>query len=104
MLNTGQDLVKSKNKLLTTIGYKLNNEITYALEGSIFVAGSSMQFLRDKFKFFEKAEDSEELALEADKNSNVFLVPAFTGLGAPHWVPDAKGAKFGLTRNSRIEE
>ena len=104
MLNTGQDLVKSKNKLLTTIGYKLNNEITYALEGSIFVAGSSMQFLRDKFKFFEKAEDSEELALEADKNSNVFLVPAFTGLGAPHWVPDAKGAIFGLTLNSGIEE
>ena len=63
-----------------------------------------MQLLRDKFKFFEKAEDSEELALEAEKNSNVFLVPAFTGLGAPHWVPDAKGAIFGLTLNSGIEE
>ena len=104
MLNTGKDLVKSENKLLTTIGYKLNNEITYALEGSIFIAGSSIQFLRDKFKFFEKAKESEELALKAEKNSNVFLVPAFTGLGAPHWIPDAKGAIFGLTLNSGIEE
>ena len=104
MLNTGKDLVKSENKLLTTIGYKLNNEITYALEGSIFIAGSSIQFLRDKFKFFEKAEESEELAFKAEKNSNVFLVPAFTGLGAPHWIPDAKGAIFGLTLNSGIEE
>ena len=104
MLNTGRDLVKSKNKLLTTIGYKLNNEITYALEGSIFIAGSSIQFLRDKFKFFEKAKESEELAFKAEKNSNVFLVPAFTGLGAPHWIPDAKGAIFGLTKNSGIEE
>ena len=104
MLNTGKDLVKSENKLLTTIGYKLNNEITYALEGSIFIAGSSIQFLRDKFKFFEKAKESEELAFKAEKNSNVFLVPAFTGLGAPHWIPDAKGAIFGLTLNSGIEE
>ena len=104
MLNTGKDLVKSENKLLTTIGYKLNNEITYALEGSIFIAGSSIQFLRDKFKFFKKAEESEELAFKAEKNSNVFLVPAFTGLGAPHWIPDAKGAIFGLTLNSGIEE
>ena len=104
MLNTGKDLVKSENKLLTTIGYKLNNEITYALEGSIFIAGSSIQFLRDKFKFFEKAKESEELAIKAEKNSNVFLVPAFTGLGAPHWIPDAKGAIFGLTLNSGIEE
>ena len=104
MLNTGKDLVKSENKLLTTIGYKLNNEITYALEGSIFIAGSSIQFLRDKFKFFEKAEESEELAFKAEKNSNVFLVPAYTGLGAPHWIPDAKGAIFGLTLNSGIEE
>ena len=104
MLNTGKDLVKTENKLLTTIGYKLNNEITYALEGSIFIAGSSIQFLRDKFKFFKKAEESEELAFKAEKNSNVFLVPAFTGLGAPHWIPDAKGAIFGLTLNSGIEE
>ena len=104
MLNTGRDLVKSKNKLLTTIGFKLNNEVTYALEGSIFIAGSSIQFLRDKFKFFEKAKESEELAIKAEKNSNVFLVPAFTGLGAPHWIPDAKGAIFGLTLNSGIEE
>ena len=79
MLNTGKDLVKSENKLLTTIGYKL-------------------------FKIFKKAEESEELAFKAEKNSNVFLVPAFTGLGAPHWIPDAKGAIFGLTLNSGIEE
>ena len=104
MLNTGKDLVQSKNKLLTTIGYKINGEITYALEGSIFVAGSSIQFLRDKFKFFNSAEESEKLASSADIDSKVYLIPAFTGLGAPHWKPDAKGAIFGLTLNSNINE
>ena len=104
MLNTGKNLIQSKNKLLTTIGYKINGEITYALEGSIFVAGSSIQFLRDKFKFFNSAEDSEKLASSADIDSKVYLIPAFTGLGAPHWKPDAKGAIFGLTLNSGINE
>ena len=104
MLNTGKNLIQSKNKLLTTIGYKINGEITYALEGSIFVAGSSIQFLRDKFKFFNSAEESEKLASSADIDSKVYLIPAFTGLGAPHWKPDAKGAIFGLTINSGINE
>ena len=104
MLNTGKNLIQSKNKLLTTIGYKINGEITYALEGSIFVAGSSIQFLRDKFKFFKSAEESEKLASSADIDSKVYLIPAFTGLGAPHWKPDAKGAIFGLTLNSGINE
>jgi len=104
MLNTGKNLIQSKNKLLTTIGYKINGEITYALEGSIFVAGSSIQFLRDKLKFFNSAEESEKLASSADIDSKVYLIPAFTGLGAPHWKPDAKGAIFGLTLNSGINE
>ena len=104
MLNTGKNLIQSKNKLLTTIGYKINGEITYALEGSIFVAGSSIQYLRDKFKFFNSAEESEKLASSADIDSKVYLIPAFTGLGAPHWKPDAKGAIFGLTLNSGINE
>ena len=104
MLNTGKNLIQSKNKLLTTIGYKINGEVTYALEGSIFVAGSSIQFLRDKFKFFNSAEESEKLASSADIDSKVYLIPAFTGLGAPHWKPDAKGAIFGLTLNSGINE
>ena len=104
MLNTGKNLIQSKNKLLTTIGYKINGEITYALEGSIFVAGSSIQFLRDKFKFFNSAKESEKLASSADIDSKVYLIPAFTGLGAPHWKPDAKGAIFGLTLNSGINE
>ena len=104
MLNTGKNLIQSKNKLLTTIGYKINGEITYSLEGSIFVAGSSIQFLRDKLKFFNSAEESEKLASSADIDSKVYLIPAFTGLGAPHWKPDAKGAIFGLTLNSGINE
>ena len=104
MLNTGKNLIQSKNKLLTTIGYKINGEITYALEGSIFVAGSSIQFLKDKLKFFNSAEESEKLASSADIDSKVYLIPAFTGLGAPHWKPDAKGAIFGLTLNSGINE
>ena len=104
MLNTGKNLVTSKNKLLTTIAYKLDGDITYALEGSIFVAGSSIQYLRDKLNFFNSAEESEKFALEADPSSQVFVVPAFTGLGAPHWKPEAKGAIFGLTLNSGINE
>ena len=104
MLNTGKNLVTSKNKLLTTIAYKLDGDITYALEGSIFVAGSSVQYLRDKLNFFNSAEESEKFALEADPSSQVFVVPAFTGLGAPHWKPEAKGAIFGLTLNAGINE
>ncbi|WP_214470913.1 glycerol kinase GlpK [Mesorhizobium sp. dw_380] len=100
LLNTGSDLVRSKNRLLTTIAYRLNGKTTYALEGSIFIAGAAVQWLRDGIKVIGKAEQSGQLADEADLTQNVYLVPAFVGLGAPHWDADARGAIFGLTRNS----
>ena len=104
MLNTGEELIRSKNKLLTTIGYKLDSEVCYALEGSIFMAGSLIQWLRDQMGILESAEDSERKALDADPESRVFVMPAMTGLGAPHWVSDAKGAIFGLTMGSGQNE
>jgi glycerol kinase len=100
LLNTGGDMVRSKNRLLTTIAYRLDGETTYALEGSIFVAGAAVQWLRDGLKIIDKASRSGSLAAEADDTQNVYLVPAFVGLGAPYWDPDARGAIFGLTRNS----
>ncbi|MEO5759374.1 MAG: glycerol kinase GlpK [Mesorhizobium sp.] len=100
LLNTGTDLVRSKNRLLTTIAYRLNGKTTYALEGSIFIAGAAVQWLRDGIKVIGKAEQSGKLAAEADPTQNVYLVPAFVGLGAPHWDAEARGAIFGLTRNS----
>lgn len=100
LLNTGADLVRSKNRLLTTIAYRLNGKTTYALEGSIFIAGAAVQWLRDGIKVIGKAEQSGKLAAEADPTQNVYLVPAFVGLGAPHWDAEARGAIFGLTRNS----
>jgi len=98
VLNTGREAVASSNKLLTTIGYRLNGVTTYALEGSIFVAGAAVQWLRDAMGLIETASDIGGLARRADVNQDVFLVPAFTGLGAPHWDPDARGAIFGITR------
>lgn len=100
LLNTGGDLCRSKNRLLTTIAYRLNGRTTYALEGSIFVAGAAVQWLRDGIKVIGKAEHSGELAAKADETQNVYLVPAFVGLGAPHWDAEARGAIFGLTRNT----
>jgi glycerol kinase len=100
LLNTGTDLVRSKNRLLTTIAYRLNGKTTYALEGSIFIAGAAVQWLRDGIRVIGKAEQSGKLAAEADPSQNVYLVPAFVGLGAPHWDAEARGAIFGLTRNS----
>lgn len=100
LLNTGADLVRSKNRLLTTIAYRLNGKTTYALEGSIFIAGAAVQWLRDGIKVIGKAEHSGVLATTADPTQNVYLVPAFVGLGAPHWDAEARGAIFGLTRNS----
>ncbi|MBZ9864020.1 glycerol kinase GlpK [Mesorhizobium sp. CA15] len=100
LLNTGADLVRSKNRLLTTIAYRLNGKTTYALEGSIFIAGAAVQWLRDGIKVIGKAEQSGVLAAAADPAQQVYLVPAFVGLGAPHWDADARGAIFGLTRNS----
>lgn len=100
MLNTGEHIVRSKNRLLTTIAYRLNGKTTYALEGSIFVAGAAVQWLRDGARMIDKAAKSGELAARADATQSVYLVPAFVGLGAPHWDADARGAIFGLTRNS----
>ncbi|SDG41803.1 glycerol kinase GlpK [Pelagibacterium luteolum] len=104
VLNTGETPVRSKNRLLTTIAYRLGGQTTYALEGSIFVAGAAVQWLRDGLKIIGKASDSGRLALGADANQNVYLVPAFVGLGAPYWDADARGAIFGLTRNTGPEE
>ena len=100
MLNTGPDLVRSKNRLLTTIAYRLDGKTTYALEGSIFVAGAAVQWLRDGIGVIGKAAESGKLAAQADPTQDVYLVPAFVGLGAPHWDAGARGALFGLTRNS----
>ena len=100
LLNTGADIVRSKNRLLTTIAYRLDGKTTYALEGSIFIAGAAVQWLRDGLKIIGKAAHSGELAATADDTQNVYLVPAFVGLGAPHWDAEARGAIFGLTRNS----
>lgn len=104
ILNTAEKLIRSKNKLLTTIGFKLNSKVSYALEGSIFMAGSTVQWLRDQMGILDSSEESEKKALNADLDSEVCLIPAMTGLGAPHWSPDAKGAIFGLTMNSTSNE
>jgi glycerol kinase len=100
VLNTGCERLHSKNRLLTTIAYRLDGEVTYALEGSIFIAGAAVQWLRDGLGLIETAEQSNALAAKADPEQQVYLVPAFTGLGAPYWDADARGALFGLTRNT----
>ena len=100
LVNTGDEAIRSKNKLLTTIGYRLNGETSYALEGSIFIAGAAVQWLRDELGIIKSAGESEALAKSIDTNGGVYLVPAFTGLGAPHWAPDARGAVVGLTRGA----
>ena len=98
VLNTGDEAVRSRNRLLTTIGYRLKGKTTYALEGSIFVAGAAVQWMRDAMGLIESAAETGKLARQADINQDVYLVPAFTGLGAPHWDADARGAIFGITR------
>ncbi|MGB3212075.1 MAG: glycerol kinase GlpK [Desulforhopalus sp.] len=98
VLNTGDQAVRSNNRLLTTIGYRLNGKNTYALEGSIFVAGAAVQWMRDAMRLIESASETGKLARQADINQDVYLVPAFTGLGAPHWDSEARGAIFGITR------
>ena len=100
MLNTGGEALASSNKLLTTVGYRLNGKTTYALEGSIFVAGAAVQWLRDGIGIIDTAQQTQALAESLDSNHGVYLVPAFTGLGAPHWDPDARGAIFGITRDT----
>jgi glycerol kinase len=100
LLNTGATRVKSQNRLLTTVAYQLDGSMCYALEGSIFMAGAVVQWLRDELGIIASAAQTEALAQVADPSIDLVLVPAFTGLGAPHWQPDARGALFGLTRNA----
>ena len=104
IVNTGEDILYSQNKLLTTIGYKINGKTTFALEGSIFVAGSAIQWLRDGLHFFEDSSETEILAKQASEDSRVLVVPALTGLGAPYWDAEARGAIFGLTRDTSKED
>ncbi|WP_121304747.1 glycerol kinase GlpK, partial [Pseudomonas aeruginosa] len=102
--NTGEQPVASQNRLLTTVGYRLDGKVSYAVEGSIFVAGAAVQWLRDGIKLIDHAHESEALAIQAGDSNGVYLVPAFTGLGAPYWDPKARGAIFGLTRDTGIKE
>jgi len=104
LLNTGDKRIFSTNRLLSTIAYRLDGKTTYGLEGSIFVAGSAIQWLRDELNFFESAKDSEEIISHRNVKSKVLVVPAFTGLGAPHWDPESRGSIFGLTRNTSIAD
>lgn len=104
ILNTGDQVLKSENRLLSTVAYRVNGKVTYALEGSIFVAGAAVQWLRDGIKLIQDASETESMASKVGYNNSVYLVPAFTGLGAPYWDPDARGALFGLTRDTGIAE
>jgi glycerol kinase len=102
VLNTGAQVIASQHRLLSTVCYRLQGQTTYALEGSIFVAGAAVQWLRDALRLIASAADSEALARQVDSTDGVYLVPAFTGLGAPYWDPLARGAIIGLTRDSGI--
>ena len=104
LLNTGSKKIYSKNRLLTTIGYRINGKTTYALEGSIFIAGAGVQWLRDKIKFIKKASDTEKIIRSLKSNKGIYLVPAFTGLGAPYWAVNARGVLSGLTRDTGPSE
>lgn len=104
LVNTGDTPVESRHRLLTTVAYQLDGRVTYALEGSIFVAGAAVQWLRDGLGVIEAAAETEGLARGLQGNGGVYLVPAFTGLGAPHWDPDARGALYGLTRATGVAE
>ena len=100
IINTGDEAVASKNKLLTTIGYRLGGKTTYALEGSIFVSGAIIQWLRDGMKLIASAGETEAIAAAQAGNNGVYMVPALTGLGAPHWAPNARGGVYGITRDT----
>lgn len=102
--NTGSTIVQSENRLLTTVAYRLNGQTTYAVEGSIFVAGATIQWLRDGLKLIGCASETQAIAEATGDARGVYMVPAFTGLGAPYWDPRARGAIFGLTRDTGIGE
>ena len=104
LLNTGTKKIYSKNRLLTTIAYRINGKTTYAMEGSIFIAGAGVQWLRDRMKFFKKASDTEKIIKSLKSNGDIYLVPAFTGLGAPYWNSNARGVLSGLTRDTSPKE
>ena len=104
IMNTGEELKLSKNKLLSTIAYRIDNKNYYALEGSIFIAGAAVQWLRDSLKLINTASETDDLYNHADPTQKIYLVPAFTGLGAPYWDGEARGSIFGLTRNTGIPE
>ena len=104
IMNTGNNKINSKNKLLSTICYRINNRTTFALEGSIFIAGASVQWLRDKLKIINSAKITEKISKKQINNNNVYLVPAFTGLGAPYWKPNVRGILTGLTRDTGRNE
>jgi len=104
LLNTGSKIIYSKNRLLTTIAYRIKGKTTYAMEGSIFIAGAGVQWLRDKLNFFKKASETENIIKSLKDNKGVYLVPAFTGLGAPYWDANARGVLSGLTRDTGPKE
>ena len=101
IMNTGSKPVSSKNKMLTTIGYQLNNKVTYALEGSVFIAGALIQWIRDQINLVNESPEIEDLALSVDDNGGITFIPALSGLGAPYWNPNATGAIFGITRGTK---
>jgi len=100
LLNTGNKIIYSKNRLLTTIAYRIKGKTTYAMEGSIFIAGAGVQWLRDRMKFFKKASETEKIIKSLKNNNDIYLVPAFTGLGAPYWNANSRGVLSGLTRDT----
>lgn len=103
LMNTGEEAVKSEHGLLTTIAWGYDGKVTYALEGSIFVAGSAIQWLRDGLRMFKSSEQSEEYAKRVEDTEGVYVVPAFVGLGTPYWDSEVRGAVFGLTRGTSKE-
>jgi glycerol kinase len=100
LMNIGDKPILSKNNLITTVAWKIGNKVQYALEGSIFIAGAVVQWLRDELKIIESASEIEELALNVEDSGGVYMVPAFAGLGAPHWNQYARGTMFGITRGT----
>ena len=104
LMNTGNEILRSSNRLLSTVAYRLSGKVSYAIEGSIFMAGATMQWIRDGLKLIEHAADSEAIAEASSDDLSVYLVPAFTGLGAPYWDPHARAALFGMTRDTQAKE
>ena len=101
MMNTGTKAVASKNKMLTTIAWEINGDIHYALEGSVFIGGALIQWLRDGLEIINKAEEIEKLALTVEDNGGITFISSLTGIGAPYWNPEAKGGIFGITRGTK---